>query len=110
MNVDTWVQIGAGTATTVAAAFVGRAARRTRRQESRDDFTVIKDALNGRIDELKSEMDDQRKLVGDQAEALGYLVIRVRSLVGYIRKAGLEPPAPPPIPERARDYLSHIDV
>jgi hypothetical protein len=70
MNADTWVQVGAGTATTVAAAFVGRAAQRSRRQENRDDFTVVKDALNERIDELKSEMDDQRQLVGDQAEAL----------------------------------------
>jgi len=110
MNTDTWVQIGAGTATTVAAAFVGRAARRTRRQETRDDFTVIKDALNGRIDELKDEMEDQRKLVGDQAEALNYLVVRVRSLVAYIRKAGMEPPAPPAMSDRVRDYLHHIDV
>ncbi|MFD9256918.1 hypothetical protein [Streptomyces sp. NPDC059538] len=110
MNPDTWVQLGAGTATTVAAAFVGRAARRSRRQENRDDFTVIKDALNGRIDELKDEMEDQRKLVGDQAEALGYLVVRVRSLVAYIRKAGLEPPPPPPMSDRVRDYLHHIDV
>ncbi|MFJ8016257.1 hypothetical protein [Streptomyces sp. NPDC096339] len=110
MNVDTWVQVGAGTATTVAAAFVGRAARRTRRQENRDDFTTVKDALNERIDDLKDEMEDQRKLVGDQAEALNYLVLRVRSLVSYIRKAGMEPPAAPPIPERVRDYLHHIDV
>jgi hypothetical protein len=110
MNVDTWVQIGAGTATSVAAAFVGRAARRTRRQENRDDFTAIKDALNDRIDCLKADMDEQRELVGDQAEALSYLVARVRSLVSYIRKAGLEPPAAPPIPERARDYLHHIDM
>jgi hypothetical protein len=110
MNVDTWVQIGAGTATSVAAAFVGRAARRTRRQENRDDFTAIKDALNDRIDCLKADMDEQRRLVGDQAEALVYLVGRVRSLVSYIRKANLEPPAAPPIPERARDYLHHIDM
>ncbi|MFE2324578.1 hypothetical protein ACFXD5_39500 [Streptomyces sp. NPDC059385] len=110
MNADTWVQIGAGTATTVAAAFVGRAARRTRRQENRDDFTAVKDALNERIDELKEDVDEQRQLVGDQAEALNYLVVRVRSLVSYIRKAGLEPPPPPPMPDRVRDYLHHIDV
>lgn len=110
MNVDTWVQVGAGTATTVAAAFVGRAARRTRRQENRDDFTVVKDALNQRIDRLVTEQEAQRRLVGDQAEALNYLVLRVRSLVSYIRKAGMEPPAPPPIPDRVRDYLHHIDM
>ncbi|MFD7554103.1 hypothetical protein ACFV9E_06135 [Streptomyces sp. NPDC059835] len=110
MNADTWVQIGAGTATTVAAAFVGRAARRTRRQENRDDFTAVKDALNERIDELKEDVDEQRQLVGDQAEALNYLVVRVRSLVSYIRKAGLEPPPSPPMPDRVRDYLHHIDV
>ncbi|MFD6113586.1 hypothetical protein ACFWG0_26235 [Streptomyces yangpuensis] len=110
MNADTWVQIGAGGVATVAAAFAGRAARRTRRQENRDDFTTLKDALNERIDDLKEEMEDQRKLVGDQAEALNYLVLRVRSLVAYIRKAGLEPPAPPPMSDRVRDYLHHIDV
>jgi len=110
MNADTWVQIGAGTVATVAAAFAGRAARRTRRQENRDDFTAVKDALNERIDRLGTEQEAQREIVGDQAEALNYLALRVRSLVSYIRKAGLEPPAPPPIPERARDYLHHIDV
>lgn len=110
MNVDTWVQVGAGTATTVAAAFVGRAARRTRRQENRDDFTVVKDALNDRIDRLVTEQEAQRQIIGDQAEALSYLVVRVRTLVAYIRKAGMEPPPPPPMSERARDYLHHIDV
>jgi hypothetical protein len=110
MNPDTWVQLGAGTATTVAAAFVGRAARRSRRQENRDDFTVVKDALNQRIDRLVAEQEAQRKLVGDQTEALNYLVMRVRSLVSYIRKAGMEPPPPPPMSDRVRDYLHHIDV
>ena len=70
----------------------------------------MKDALNERIDDLKAEMDEQRQLVGDQAEALNYLVLRVRSLVSYIRKAGMEPPPPPPMSDRARDYLTHIDV
>lgn len=110
MTPDTWAQVAAASVTTVAGAFVGRAARRSRRQENRDDFTVVKDALNERIDELKSEMEDQRQLVGDQAEALNYLVLRVRSLVAYIRKAGMEPPAPPPMSDRVRDYLHHIDV
>lgn len=110
MNPDTWVQLGAGTATTVAAAFVGRAARRSRRQENRDDFTTVKDALNERIDDLVREQAAQRQIVGDQAEALRYLVVRVRSLVAYIRKAGMEPPAPEPMPERVRSYIHHIDV
>ncbi|NXY93490.1 hypothetical protein HYE82_03515 [Streptomyces sp. BR123] len=110
MNADSWIQIGASSVATIAAAFAGRAARRTRRQEDRDDFTAIKDALNGRIDCLEADMDKQRRLVGDQTEALTYVVARVRSLVSYIRKAGLEPPAAPPIPERARDYLHHIDI
>ena len=110
MNSDSWIQIGAGAVATVAAAFAGRSARRTRRQENRDDFTAIKDALNDRIDCLKADLDEQRELMGNQAEALSYVVGRVRSLVSYIRKAGLEPPAPPPIPERARDHLHHIDM
>lgn len=110
MNPETWAQIGLASATAVASAFAGRAARRTRRQETRDDFTAIKNALNDRIDCLKADLDEQRELMGNQAEALGYVVGRVRSLVTYIRKAGLEPPTPPPIPERARDYLHHIDM
>ncbi|MGW6703624.1 hypothetical protein ACWGDE_01840 [Streptomyces sp. NPDC054956] len=110
MSAETWTSVGVSVATGLCGVWAARAARRTPRQEKRDDFTVVKDALNERIDELKSEMDDQRQLVGDQAEALNYLVLRVRSLVAYIRKAGMEPPAPPPMSERVRDYLHHIDV
>ncbi len=83
---------------------------RTHDNAPRDDFTTLKDALNERIDDLKDEMEDQRMLVGDQAEALDYLVLRVRSPVAYIRKAGMEPPPPPPMSDRVRDCLHHIDV
>ncbi|MDX3065383.1 hypothetical protein ABZ517_15030 [Streptomyces scabiei] len=110
MTWDAWVQAGLTGTTAIGAALAGRAARRTRRQERRDDFTVIKDALNERIDGLTQEMTQQREQLNGQGAAISWLVVDRRSLVSYIRKAGLEPPAPRPIPLRAQPYLDHLDV
>lgn len=110
MTWDAWVQAGLTGTTAIGAALAGRAARRTRRQERRDDFTVIKDALNERIDGLTQEMTQQREQLNGQGAAISWLVVDRRSLVGYIRKAGLEPPAPRPIPARAQPFLDHLDV
>lgn len=110
MSPETWASIGVSAVTGGCGVWAARAARRTPRQERRDDFTTVKDALNQRIDQLGTEQAAQRQIIGDQAEALRYLVLRVRSLVAYIRKAGMEPPAPPPMSDRAREYLHHIDV
>ena len=110
MTLDTWLQAGLTTVTAVGAAMAGRAARRTRRQERRDDFTEIKKALNERIDELKDTQAGQQEQLTGQGAAIAWLVTDRRSLVGYIRKSGLEPPAPRPIPPRAQPYLEHLDV
>lgn len=110
MSPETWASIGVSAVTGACGMWAARAARRTPRQERRDDFTAVKDALNQRIDQLGAEQAAQRQIIGDQAEALRYLVVRVRSLVAYIRKAGMEPPAAPPMSDRARDHLHHIDV
>lgn len=110
MTWDAWVQAGLTGTTAIGAALAGRAARRTRRQERRDDFTVIKDALNERIDGLTQEMTQQREQLNGQGAAISWLVVDRRSLVSYIRKAGLEPPAPRAIPLRAQPYLDHLDV
>jgi len=110
MTVEMWVQGGLTAVTGIGAALAGRAARRTRRQERRDDFTVIKDALNERIDGLTSEMRQQQEQLTGQGAAIAWLVTDRRSLVSYIRSAKLEPPAPRPIPPRAQPYLEHLDV
>ncbi|MBP5883187.1 hypothetical protein QBA57_28520 [Streptomyces scabiei] len=110
MTVETWVQAGLTAVTGIGAALAGRAARRTRRQERRDDFTVIKDALNERIDGLTQDMGRQQEQLTGQGAAIAWLVTDRRSLVAYIRSAKLEPPAPRPIPPRAQPYLEHLDV
>lgn len=99
------------------AAWAAKSAKRTTRQENRDDFTEIKKALNERIDDLKKDVAGQQAQITGQQEqitgqgaAISWLVVDRRSLVGYIRGAGLEPPLQRPIPERARPYLDSIDM
>jgi hypothetical protein len=110
MTVDTWVQAGMAAVAAVGGVVSARSARRTKRQEKRDDFTTIKDALNERIDDLKEELGEQQEQITGQGAAISWLVVDRRSLVSYIRTSGLEPPAPRPIPQRARPYLDSIDV
>ena len=109
MSVDTWIQAGLAIVGTVGGVVAARSARRTKSQERRDDFTEIKKALNERIDELKVTQTSQQEQITGQGAAISWLVIDRRSLFTYIRRAGLEPPAPRPIPERARPFLEHID-
>ncbi|MEU3613543.1 hypothetical protein ABZ725_14665 [Streptomyces sp. NPDC006872] len=92
------------------AAWAARSAKRTKRQENRDDFTEIKKALNERIDDLKNDLTGQQEQITGQGAAISWLVVDRRSLVATIRGAGLKPPAPRPIPDRARPYLDSIDV
>ncbi|WP_329215320.1 hypothetical protein OG352_06595 [Streptomyces sp. NBC_01485] len=117
MAVDTWIQAGMALIGATGGVVAARSARRTKRQENRDDFTEIKKALNERIDDLKEDVVGQQVQITGQQEqitgqgaAISWLVIDRRSLVSYIRGAGLEPPAPRPIPDRARPYLDAIDV
>lgn len=117
MNVDTWVQVGAGTATTVAAAWVGRAARRTRRQENRDDFAIISEQQGKAIERLETrirareeEAEAQRERQAETDEAVAWLLTRVRDLVAAIRKTGGEPPPARPMSARAARILERSDV
>ncbi|MFD5566664.1 hypothetical protein [Streptomyces cadmiisoli] len=110
MTLDMWVQAGLAAVGAVGGAVAARSARRTKRQENRDDFTEIKKALNERIDDLKDDLAGQQEQINGQGAAISWLVVDRRGLFAYIRNAGLEPPAPRPIPERARPYLEHIDV
>lgn len=117
MNAETWASIGVSVATAGAGLWAARSARRTPKQERRDDFVAVTEQqgraivrLEQRIERGEAEAERQRDQITGQGAAISWLVTDRHSLVGYIRKAGMEPPAPRPIPPRARPYLDHIDV
>ena len=117
MGVDTWIQAGLALIGTGGGVVAARAARRTKRQERRDDFTEIKTALNERIDDLKEDIAGQQAQITGQQEqitgqgaAISWLVVDRRGLVSTIRTAGLKVPVPRPIPDRARPYLDHVEL
>lgn len=110
MAVDTWIQAGMALVAAAGGVVSARSARRTKRQERRDDFTVVTDRMNEEIKRQGEKLDSQQEQLTGQAAAISWLVTDRRMLVSCIRQAGLEPPAARPIPERARPYLDHIDV
>ncbi|MFJ3878081.1 hypothetical protein ACIPW5_11535 [Streptomyces sp. NPDC090077] len=117
MSAETWASIGVTGATALAGVFAGRAARRTRRQESRDDFATVTDRMDkellrqgGEIKALRERADVAEKRVEGAVVAVGYLLDRVRGLTILIRSVGMEPPAAPPIPTKAREFIHGIDV
>ena len=117
MTADTWVQGALALVGTIGGVVAARSARRTKRQEFRDDFTAITDQQGKAIERLESrvlrqetEAEKQRQRIGDQDEAIGWLLYRVRSLVSHIKKAGLEPPAAEPMSEPAARYIRNIDA
>ena len=117
MSGDTWTNVSTAVATVVsagAAFWTGRAARRTRRDHRRDDFSVVTDAMRkemdrqgARIDELEQATDRQDQRLEGAGVAISYLIERIRGLTTWVRSSGLEPPAAPPIPERAREFIHH---
>lgn len=116
MGVDTWVQAGMGLVGAVGGIVAARSARRTRRQERRDDFTAVTGQMEKTIQRLEHRMEAreveaerQRDRIGQQDAAIGWLLTRVRSLTGYIRERGMEPPAPAPVPQEAREYIRNLD-
>lgn len=117
MTVDTWIQAGLALVGTAGGVVAARSARRTKRQERRDDFTAITDQqgkaierLEKRVQRQEQDADKQRERIGDQDEAIGWLLHRVRTLVSHMKKTGVEPPAAEPMSERAARYIHHIDV
>lgn len=118
MGPDAIASVVAAIATGGFAAWGARSARRTKRQEKRDDFTAVTDRMerdiarqDRRIDELEAESADQRTRLTGQDFTIRYLTGWVRSLYGYMRKTGIEPPAPPqPMPTEVRQYLDDIGV
>ena len=116
MTVD-WMQAGMTVVAAVGGIVSARAARRTKRQERRDDFTAVTEQQGKQIERLEKrivvrEQEAERlgQRISDQDEAINWLRGRLRDLVGYIRTRGEEPPTPRPIPERAARILNGFDV
>lgn len=103
--------------TGLSGVWAARAARRTPRQEKRDDFTVVTnqqgkaiERLEKRVEKGELAIEKQRERISDQNEAIDWLRSRLRDVVGYIRTRGEEPPAARPMSERAKRILNGIDV
>ena len=107
----------------VVTAVVGR--RQPRGQQRRDDFAAVTDRLgqhmerlerrieeqDRRIEELEEENERDREKIAAQDTTIRYLAAWVRSLVGTIRAAQLEPPTPPqPVPAEAQPYLHDVGI
>ncbi|MEU9470406.1 hypothetical protein AB0D78_28080 [Streptomyces avermitilis] len=114
---DTWIQAGMAIVATAGGVVSARAARRTKRQEKRDDFLAVTtqqgkaiERLEARVQRQETEAEKQRERISDQDEAIGWLLHRVRTLVAHMKKTGVEPPPAEPMSERARLYIHHIDV
>jgi shikimate kinase len=117
MTVDTWIQAGLALIGTGGGVVAARSARRTKRQENRDDFLAVTtqqgkaiERLEARVQRQENEAEKQRERIGEQDEAIGWLLHRVRSLVSHIKKAGMEPPAAEPMTEQAARYLRNVDA
>lgn len=89
---------------------VARAARRTPRQEKRDDFEKVTDRLDKDIERLEGRIGRQDTQIAGQTSAIGYLSGWVRTLVIFTRAQGLEPPIPPYVPDDAKPFLHDIGV
>ncbi|MFE8961723.1 hypothetical protein [Streptomyces iakyrus] len=117
MTVDTWIQAALALVGTTGGVVAARSARRTRRQERRDDFLAVTEQQGKAIERLEkrvaareAEAEKQRERISDQDEAIGWLLHRLRSVVSHMKKAGLEPPAAEPMSDRAARYIHHMDV
>ncbi|MFF8829344.1 hypothetical protein [Streptomyces sp. NPDC015131] len=117
MSPEAWAQIGVTVATAGAGVWAARSARRTPKQERRDDFLAVTEQqgkaierLERRVELREAEAERQRERISAQDEAIGWLLGRLRQLGTYIRSTGLEPPPPEPMSDRARQYIHHIDA
>ncbi|MFE6126821.1 hypothetical protein ACFQ6Q_00890 [Streptomyces sp. NPDC056437] len=117
MSPDAFITLGATIVTGGFAAWGARSARRTKRQEKRDDFTAVTEQqgkaierLEKRVEKGETEVEKQRERIGEQDEVIAWLLGRVRDLVGYIRTGGGEPPQQRPMSQKAAQYLHNIDV
>jgi chromosome segregation ATPase len=124
MSAETWAQVGLTGAAAIASAFAGRAARRSKRQENRDDFTAVSqqqaavveqqgraiERLERRVEQGEVKAAAQQERLAECDEAIAWLLVRIRDLVGAIRKSDSEPPAPRPMSARAARVLERSDM
>ncbi|MCD9196088.1 hypothetical protein [Streptomyces albireticuli] len=118
MSPETLASIGVSLITAVCGVWAARVARRTPRQERRDDFVAVSEQqgkaierLEGRIQRQETEGERQRERIAAQDTTIAYLHTWVRLLAGHIRSLGHEPPlAPQPVPAEVRQLLRDIDV
>lgn len=89
---------------------VAKAARRSPRQEKRDDFAAVTDRMDKEFARMDGRLSRQDATISGQGSAITYLSGLVRSLVIFTRAAGLEPPAAAPPPEDAAPFLHDIGV
>lgn len=121
MSAETWATasaLGVSAVTLAGTVYTARAGRRSAAAERRDDFRVVTSRmerelkrLGDRLDEQELESVQQRARLAGQEYSIRYLAGWVRSMVGFIRASGLEPPpAPQPVPEDVRLFLQDLDV
>lgn len=121
--VSSMVVAGMTAAGGVVTVVVGR--RQPRAESRRNDFKVITEEQNKqigrqnqkiqrletRLDDAEADAERDRRKIAGQEFALRYFVSWVRDLVGYIRRAGLEPPLPPqPVPDEVQPYMHDVGV
>lgn len=105
-----WTTIVVAAITSAGTLGVARTARRTPRQEKRDDFEKVTERLDKDIERLEGRITRQDTQISGQTSAIGFLSGWVRTLVLFTRAAGLEPPPQPFVPDEARPYLHDIGV
>lgn len=124
MTVETLVQAGLALVGVVGGVVSARSARRTKRQERRDDFTAVTEQqhkvaeqqnkaierLEKRVALREREADRLVQRITDQDEAISWLRGRLRDVVGFIRIRGDEPPAARAMSERAARILNGIEL
>lgn len=113
-----WTTVVVAALTAGGTVGVGRAARRSPRQERRDDFKLITSnlrqdltAVKTELAEQKTELATQKQHIDDGDELTRWLARWFRACVGVMRESRLEiPPRPQPEPPAAAEYLHDIGV
>lgn len=76
----------------------------------RHRFTTVTARQDKEIERLDVRITRQKDRISGQAAAITYLPTRTRSLVGFVRASGLQPPPPPPVPDEAKPHLHDLGV
>jgi hypothetical protein len=113
-----WTTVAVAAITSAGTLGVARTARRTPRQERRDDFTLITSNLRTDLADVKRELAETktetaalRRRADDGDELTRWLARWFRACVAAMRESQLEiPPRPTPEPPTAADYLHDIGV